>query len=307
VQAVGISSGPPLAGGNTGQPAAAIGPNALGTKSLQADWRMVSAGFFKAMGIPLLRGRTFSDEDREGGAPVVILSADMAHRFWPNEDAVGHYLNVNGPMRIVGVVGDVRNVNKAIDPSPTMYLSTTQFLWPAMTFVVRTRGSEPIAPLVRRVVSKLDPELAVFNVRTMETLIQTNTAQPRLAAWLVGAFALLALLLAAIGVYGVLAYLVAQRTREIGVRIALGARPASVLRLVAGHSLKLSLVGISLGLLGALALGPTIQSQLYNVRPRDAATLAAVAVALVLVASFASYVPARRATRVDPLTALRSE
>jgi putative ABC transport system permease protein len=307
VESVGVTSGAPLAGGNTGRQARAQGPNALGTDQLQADWRMVSPDYFAAMGIPLLRGRTFTTEDRNGGQPVMILSADMARRFWPNEDPVGRTIEAGSAFRVIGVVGDVRTLSQAIDPRPTMYLSTTQFGWPTMWFVVRTHGDIPVAAVVRKAVAAADPQLAVFNVRSMETIIEASAAQPRVTAWLVGMFAILALLLAAIGVYGVLAYLVTQRTREIGLRIALGAKPASVLKMIVGHSLKLSAVGIALGLAGAAWLGPSIESQLFGVRPRDAATLAAVAASLFVIALAASYLPARRATRVDPLTALRAE
>jgi putative ABC transport system permease protein len=307
VEAIGLTSGAPLSGGNTGQPIRAAGPNALGTDTLQADWRMVSPGYFNAMGIPLLRGRTFTDEDRQGGANVMIVSADMARRFWPDEDPVGRMLVAGDSYRIIGVVGDVRNLNLATDPRPTMYLSTTQFVWPTMTLVVRTKTDVPVASLIRKTVSAIDPQLAVFNVRTMETLLQTNAAQPRLTAWLVGLFALLALLLAAIGVYGVLAYLVTQRTREIGVRIALGARPRAVLNLVVGHSLRLSAIGVAVGVIAAALLGPKIESLLFGVQARDAMTLALVGFSLLTISLLASYIPARRATRVDPLTALRAE
>jgi predicted permease len=296
-----------LSGGNTGQQVHADGANALGTQEIQADWRMVSPDYFKAMGIPILRGRSFTEEDRRGGQGVIILSADLANRFWPNQDPVGRTVIVGGPTRVIGVAGDVRNLNQATDPRPTMYYSATQNLWPSMTLVVRTKGDVPIATVIRKTVAAIDPQLAVYNVRTMETLIENNAAQPRVTAWLVGMFAILALLLAAIGVYGVLAYLVTQRTREIGLRIALGARPASVLQLVVGHSLRLSAIGIAIGVAGALLLAPAIESQLYGVKPRDAATLAIVALSLLTVAILASYLPARRATRVDPLTALRAE
>ena len=307
IEAVGISSGAPFAGGNTGQPVRADGPNALGTSELQVDWRMVSPGYFTSMGIPLVRGRAFAQEDRAGGPGVIIVSADMARRFWPNEDPVGRTIRAGEPYRIVGVVGDVRSQTLASDPRPTMYFSTTQFMSSAMALTIRTGADIAVAATVRKAVSHLDPLLAVYNVRTMETLIDNNTAQPRVTAWLVGMFAILALLLAAIGVYGVLAYLVTQRTREIGLRIALGARPGSVLQLVVGHSLRLSLIGISSGVAGALLLGPSIESQLYGVTPRDASTLVAVALSLLAIAILASYLPARRATRVDPLTALRAE
>jgi putative ABC transport system permease protein len=309
VEAAALSSGAPLAGGNTGQAMRAVGANALGTKDLQADWRMVSPDYFRTMSIPLLRGRLFNDADRRGAQDVIILSEDMARRFWPDDDPVGR--NVTGsngsPFLVVGVVGNVRNLNQAVDPRPTMYLSTTQYLFPVMTFVVRTHGDQPAGNIIRKTVNGIDPVLAVFNVRTFETLLESGTAQPRVTTWLFGSFAALALLLAAIGVYGVLSYLVTQRTREIGVRLALGARPASVRRLVVGHALRLSLSGIAIGAAGALIAGPALQSQLFGVTPRDPATLVAVAIALFIVALLASYLPARRATRVDPLTALRVE
>jgi putative ABC transport system permease protein len=310
VEAVGLTSGAPFGGGNTSMPVHAAGANALGKESLQTDWRMVSPGYFSAMGIPILRGRAFTAEDSETGPATMIVSADMAKRFWPGEDPVGRLIIAGGnkePFRIVGVAGDVRNLNLAIDPRPTMYVSTGRLLWPTMTLIVRTRTDIPVAPAIRKAVSALDPQLAVFNVRTIDAMMDSTAAQPRLTAWLVGLFAALALLLAAIGVYGVLAYLVTQRTREIGVRIALGARPASVLHLVAGHSLRLSAIGVAIGVLATLGLGPAIQSQLFGVTPRDAATLIAVALSLLAIALLASYLPARRATQVDPLTALRAE
>jgi ABC-type antimicrobial peptide transport system permease subunit len=188
-----------------------------------------------------------------------------------------------------------------------MYFSSTQFVDTQMALVIRTKGDIPVAATVRKAVSAIDPQLAVFNVRSMEALMAVNTTQPRVTAWLVGMFAILALLLAAIGVYGVLAYLVTQRTREIGVRIALGARPGAVLGLVVGHSLRLSVAGILLGAAGALLLAPQIETQLYQVRSRDPATLIAVSLSLLIISVLASYIPARRATRVDPLTALRAE
>ena len=310
VEAVGLTSNAPFGGGNTSMPIHAAGANALGRENLQTDWRMVSPGYFAAMGIPILRGRAFTAEDGEGQPPTMIVSADVAKRFWPDEDPVEKTIvagSASNAFRIVGVAGDVRNLDLATDPRPTMYISTGQMLWPTMTLVVRTRSDIPVAAAIRKTVSALDPQLAVFNVRTMETMLEGSAAQPRLTAWLVGLFAILALLLAAIGVYGVLAYLVTQRTREIGVRIALGARPGSVLQLVVGHSLRLSVLGVALGLVAATLLAPAIASQLYGVSPRDTRTLAAVAVSLIAIAVLASYIPARRATRVDPLTALRAE
>jgi putative ABC transport system permease protein len=307
IEAVGASSGAPLAGGATARPVSAQGPNALGTEQLQVDWRMVTPGYFNSMGIPILRGRTFASEDRAEGPGVIVVSAELGRRFWPGEDPVGKTIVAGGTFRIVGVVGDVRSGNPAIDARPTLYWSSTQATPGQMALTIRTRGDIPVAATVRKAVSAIDPQLAVFNVRTMETLIANSTTQPRVTAWLVGMFAVVALLLAAIGVYGVLAYLVAQRTREIGLRMALGATRSSVLRLVVGHSLRLSVIGIAVGIAAAAWAGPGIESLLFGVKPRDAITLTAAAGGLLVVALLASYVPARRATRVDPLTALRVE
>ena len=188
-----------------------------------------------------------------------------------------------------------------------MYLPARQTLWPTMSVVVRSSQGTDAASIIRRQVATLDPELAVFNVRTMTTMLGEATAQPRLTAWLVGLFAIVAVLLAAIGVYGVLAYLVAQRTQEIGVRMALGASARSVLQLVLGHALRLTGAGIGIGMAGAAILGPFLASLLFGIGPRDAVTFAGVALGLVAIAVLAGYVPARRATRVDPLVALRTE
>ena len=307
IAAVGLSSGPPLAGNGTAMPVRTEGRSALGDKQLQADWRMVSPDYFAAMGIPLLRGRTFTSADRRGGGDVIVLSAGMAHRLWPDEDPIGRVILTGSPFRVIGVVGDVRNASQAVDPRPTMYLSATQYLWPTMTLVVRTATDIPVAEQLRKTVGGLDPQLAVYNIRPMDGLLQTSTAQPRLTAWLVGSFAVLALLLAGLGVYGVLAYLVTQRTREIGVRLALGARPSSVLRLVVAHSLRLSVAGVAIGTIAAVMLGPALESQLFAVKARDAVTLSSVAIALIAIATLASYLPARRATRLNPLAALRVE
>jgi putative ABC transport system permease protein len=262
------------------------------------------------MAIPMLRGRTFEPGDAaDDTKQIIILSANLARRFWPDGDAIGREVELGNRQhcRVVGLVADARNVTLNEPPRPTMYFPAEQFLWPTMTIVVRGADGMAVAPLIRQKIAALDPQLAVFNVRTMEAMLDTNTAQPRLTAWLVGLFAMLALLLAAIGVYGVLAYLVAQRTQEIGVRMALGARPGAVLQLVLGHALKLTLLGVAVGIVAAAFLGPVIQSQLFGVGPRDATTLGLVATGLTAIAVLASYIPARRATKVDPLVALRAE
>jgi ABC-type antimicrobial peptide transport system permease subunit len=189
-----------------------------------------------------------------------------------------------------------------------MYISTTQSAWPFMTVVVRTQAdAASMTAALRRTLRELDPTLALYNVGTMDALLDREVAQPRLTAALVGIFALVALLLATIGLYGVLAFVVAQRTREIGVRMALGARPREVLTLVLRNGAWLAGIGLAAGAAGAAALARFMSSQLYGIDPRDPLTYAAVAAALMTVALVASYVPARRATRVDPVVALRVE
>jgi putative ABC transport system permease protein len=310
VDAVAITSGAPFSGGSTSMPIKAIGVNALGADDVQADWRMVSDDYFKTLSIPLLRGRSFEPGDGAGNAELpTVLSAGLARRFWPEGDAIGREVELGNKQRcrVAGIVGDVHNVNLNEAPRPTMYFSATRSLWPTMTIVARTSSGMALAPTIRQQVAALDPDLAIFGVRTMDTMLEANTAQPRLTAWLVGLFAALALLLSAIGVYGVLAYLVAQRTQEIGVRMALGARPGSVVKLVLGHALKLATAGVAIGLVAAAFVGPYLESQLFGVGSRDATTLIVVAAILTAIAILASYIPAYRATKVDPLVALRAE
>jgi putative ABC transport system permease protein len=310
VNGVAVTSGAPFGGGNTGMPIKAVGANALGAESVQADWRIVSDDYFGTLAIPVLRGRSFQASDgAEDARLAVILSSNLARRFWPEGDPIGRQAQLGNKqtVTVVGIVGDARNVELDKQPRPTMYFTSRQLLWPTMTIVVRSAIASPLAPVIREKVAAIDPQLAIFNVRTMDTLLESNRAQPRLTAWLVGLFALLALLLAAIGVYGVLAYLVAQRTQEIGVRMALGARRQAVLRLIIGHAVRLTTVGIVIGIAAAAALGPYMKAQLYGIGPRDTTTLIAVTMGLMAIAIIASSIPALRATRVDPLIALRAE
>ena len=309
IRSAGLSSGAPFVGGNTGMPIKAVGASALGNESLQADWRKVSPHYFSTMGIPILTGRAFDDRDRRGGPMVMIISNGMARRIWPSQDPVGRQIQVGAdPFTVVGVVADVRNTQLNADPAPTMYISTTQSIWPQMTVVVRTEAdAASTTPAIRRVLQELDPAIALYNARPMDALLDTQVAQPRLTASLVGMFALVALLLATVGLYGVLAFVVAQRTREIGVRMALGARPRDVLTLVIGRCARLAAIGLAFGAAGAAALGRFMSSQLYGIDARDPLTYAAAAAMLMAVALLASYIPAVRATRVDPVVALRVE
>ena len=308
VQAAAMSSGAPFGGGNTGMPINGVGDTKMGAASLQTDWRMVSPDYFRAMRIPLIRGRYFvpsgsTDKD------TLIVSATMARRMWGDADPIGRQIQAgpNGLFTIVGVVGDVRNLDLSLTPAPTMYLSTARFVWPSMTIIIRADERAQAASLLRSTVRDMDPQLAVYNIRQMGDLIDESAAQPRLNASLIALFAFLAALLAAIGIYGVLAYLVSQRTQEIGIRMALGAGRPAVLRMFLARGLWLAVGGLVVGVLGSVAVSRWIGSLLFEMRARDPWTIAAATLAVASVAVIASYIPARRATRVDPLIALRSE
>jgi putative ABC transport system permease protein len=276
------------------------------------DWRTVSPGYFQAMGIPLLEGRDFTDADGPIPAlPVMIISRATAKKFWGDADPIGHTLRRSADPRIaftiVGVVGDVRST-ALNQESPALYYPMARQVWPLMDIVVRTDGApEALVPVIRQKVHELDSELALGNVRTMEQWLSNSAAQPRLNAVLLGVFACVALLIASIGIYGVLAYSVSQRTGEIGVRMALGATPRGVLRLIVGEGMKVVLIGIGTGVVAGLTLGRTVSSLIFGVPVRDPATFTAVAVALAGVALAACVIPALRASRVDPIVALRYE
>jgi putative ABC transport system permease protein len=308
VTAVAMSSGAPFGGGNTGMPIEGVGETRMGSASLQTDWRMVSPGYFEAMRIPLLRGRYF-EPSGTADQNTMIVSVTMARQMWGDADPIGRQIvaGPNGRFTIVGVVGDVRQLDLALTPAPAMYLSTVRYVWPSMTIIIRADESAQAAAVLRKTVRDMDPQLAVFNIQQMNELISQSAAQPRLNASLIALFALVAALLAAIGIYGVLAYLVSQRTQEIGLRIALGADRPAVLRLFLTRGLWLAAGGLAAGVLGAIAVSRWIGSLLFEMRARDPWTIAAAAVAVASIAVIASYIPARRATRVDPLLALRSE
>jgi putative ABC transport system permease protein len=276
------------------------------------DWRIVSPGYFKTMGIPLLQGRDFTDADGPAPAPpVMIVSRATARKFWGDANPLGHTLRRSADPRtafaIVGVVSDVRST-VLNQESPALYYPMASRVGPVMDIVVRTDGApEALLPVIRQKVHDLDAELALGNVRTMEQWLSNSAAQPRLNTLLLGAFASVALLIASIGIYGVLAYSVSQRTSELGVRMALGATPGGVLLLIVSEGMKVALIGIGIGVVAGLALGRTVSSMIFGVPVRDPATFAVVAVALAGVALAACAIPALRASRVDPIVSLRSE
>lgn len=311
VRGAAVSSGIPFGAGNyTTHPMITTGQSTLppGT-AVPIDWRIVSPGYLKTMGIPLLRGRDFTDSDGPTAPPVILVSRATAKKFWGDADPIGRTLTRSADLHtaftVVGVVGDVRSTALNQD-SPALYYSMASRVWPLMDIVVRTDGPpEALLPTIRQRVHELDAELALANVRTMDEWVSNNAAQPRLTATLFGVFAALALLIAAIGIYGVLAYSVNQRTREIGVRMALGALPGDVLRLVVGEGMLVGLTGIGIGLIGGVAMGRSVSSLVYGVQVRDPVTFAGVAVTLSIVVLAACAIPARRAALVDPVAALR--
>jgi putative ABC transport system permease protein len=313
IRGAAISSGIPMGAGNySTTPAIPLGTSALppGT-ALPLEWRSVSPEFFRTMRIPLLRGRVFSDHDGLDAQQVMIVSQQTAQKYWGTGDPLGRVVRFIGSGKeftVVGVVGDVRSTSLNQVPNTSAYLSVGARIWNLMDVVVRTEG-KPEAALggVRQKVHELDRDLPISTVRTMDEWVSTSAAQPKLNAVLLAVFAVVALLIAAIGVYGVLSYSVTQRTREIGLRMALGARQGNVLRMVVREGMMVGAVGIGAGLLGALLMSRLLASLLYGVEVRDLSTFAVVAGVLAVVALIACYMPARRASRVDPVVALREE
>jgi putative ABC transport system permease protein len=313
VRGAAVSSGIPFGAGNfTTHPMLTSGRSVLAPDTLvPIDWRIVSPGYFKTMGIPLLRGRDFTDADGPSAPAVMIVSQATATKFWGGEDPVGRILRRSAdpgtPFTVVGVVGDVRST-ALNQESPALYYPMAARVWPLMDIVVGTEGSpEALLPTIRQKVHELDAELALANVRTMDQWVSNTAAQPRLSTLLLSAFAAIALLIAAVGIYGVLAYSVTQRTREIGLRMALGAKPGGVLRQIVFEGMQVALIGIALGLVGGLALGRAVSSLVYGVAVHDPPTFAGVAISLAIVAFAACAIPARRAAQVDPMVALRCE
>ncbi len=272
----------------------------------------VSLGYLQTMGIPLIKGRGLTEQDRPGTLEVALINEAMAKRFWSNEDAIGKRFKWAdmpwGWVTVVGVVRDARQVGEEIQHLPEFYRPMAQFPNGWMSIVLRTK-SDPMksAALVCGLIWTVDRDLPIQNIRTIEQILSDEVVRPRFYARLVGAFATLALILTGVGVYGVMAYGVSRRTREIGIRMALGAEPHTVLRLVLRRGMTLALTGVALGIVGAAALTRYAASLLHGVRATDPATFAAMGLLLACVALAACLGPARRATRIDPMTALRCE
>ncbi len=330
VRSAGLSSGLPLRGDHWGKFFVALDRPVPATidKLEHIQYSAVYGHYFEGLRIPLIKGRLLNDHDRAKSPFVVVVNQTLAHKYWPGEDAVGKTIlltpteelirgaGVNVPegyhqprFTVVGVVGDVHYGGMASNPAPLVYASALQYDYSgAPKFAVRTEGDPRLlTESVRELLKQVDSNIAMANVRTMDEIISTSVAQPRLEAILLGGFGALALLLASVGIYGVLAYSVSQRTSEIGIRMALGASRSSVLRMVLGQGLRMTAVGLAIGL--ALAMGVTrvMSGLLFGISPTDPATFAAILLLLGLIALLACYLPARRATRVDPMVALRYE
>lgn len=302
----------PFGGGSTGIPFTVEGrAPATRDEFLSANWRSVSPRFFATAGIPLRAGRAFSEHDTALAPGVAIVTENVARLIWPDgRDPIGQRLRPEGqePVAIVGVVGDIRDVQLQDALPMTLFFPYEQVQWSGVTFLVRTPGDpSSLAPSVRATLASLDRDLPVSSLRPLRELAALSLAQPRFGAQLLGAFALLALVLAALGVYGILSFSVAQRTQEIGVRLALGARPRSIRGLVTLEAGRVIGIGLLLGLGAALALGRTLDALLFGVGAADPVTFAVVAGVLLAVGLLASLVPASRAARTDPIVALRSE
>jgi putative ABC transport system permease protein len=281
------------------------------------DFFAAGVGYFAAMGIPIIKGRDFNDRDQHGSTPVVIITEALARQFFPNEEPLGKRIRpgintIEGEksqMReIIGVVGDVRNRSLNTEPKPAYYVPQTQVPFDQMVIVVKTTG-EPhgLISAATKQVAAMDADIPLFGVKTMDEYLSASVAAPRFSTTLLSIFAAVALVLTAVGLYGVMSYSVAQRTNEIGIRLALGAQSRDVLLMVVKQGSTLILIGLAIGLAGAFALTRLISSLLFGVTAKDPFTFAAVAVVLALVALLACYIPALRATKVDPMEALRCE
>jgi len=309
VEAAGLVTELPLSGQPNDIPFTVEGrPPVTPDQQFGADFRRVNQNYFSAMRIPLLRGRNFTDQEVAQGDKVVIVSQQLVDAVFPNEEALGKRLVTfaNEPYEIVGIVGDLLHRSLQRQPFPAMYFPTRKT--GGTNLVVRTAGDPlSLVSAVRNEVRAIDPDQPIAAVRPMTAWVDSSVAEPRYRTTLFGIFAALAMILAATGIYGVMSYSVAQRTHEIGVRMALGAQRAHVLKLVVGQGMLLTLIGVVLGLLAAFALTRVMVSLLFGVTAKDPITFAVVAALLTTVAFVACFVPARRATKVDPLVALRYE
>jgi putative ABC transport system permease protein len=280
---------------------------------IDAEAQVISPSYFETMGIPLLRGRLSTDRDNQGTTPVVIINDTMARSYWPDEDPIGKRISTmelkdGAWLTVVGIVGDVRHVGLHLQPYPQVYISYVQNPHWATSLIVRT-VSDPakVVPAIRRQVNTIDRDQPLYNVRTMSEVLSNSISRPRFNTQLISILAAVGMMLTVIGIYGVVSYSVSQRFHEIGVRIALGARPRDIIFMIIGQGVKLALIGILAGLAAAFALSRLITRLLYGVSLTDPLTFIGVPVIIAAVVIAACYIPARRATKIEPMAALRHE
>jgi putative ABC transport system permease protein len=311
-----------LVGGTSFLPLAGVGP---GTSFWRADApqpppnerpvvdaRPVTPGYFAAMQIPLLAGRDVTDADTPDKDPVAVINETFARQIYPGDNPIGRRFILNlgnsKPHEIVGVVGDVKLMTVEGEIRPTAYLSSRQYAFGMMTFVVRTTGDPArLGPAAVGVIRQIDPLLPVAAVRPLDEVFAESIARPRLTAVTMTVFAAAALLLAGLGVYGIVSYSVAQRAREFGIRVALGAKPSQIIGMVVGQNLRIVVAGLILGVAAAIPVTRLMRGLLYQVGPNDPVTFVAIGAILAAVAMIAAYLPARRGTQVDPVVTLKAE
>jgi len=310
VEAVGMISELPFSGSNDSSPFSIRGRAADSTgPALHANLHTVGGGYFAAMGIPLLKGRAFADADRKETLWVAVIDEQLARQYFPNEDPIGRVINQGPDATIVGVVGTVSQGALGEARKATVYYPYSQHDWYANMYLT-VRTSLPMAavfPVIRRVVAEVNPRVPVFEATTMTERVNASLAPRRLAMTVLVGLAAVSLGLAVLGLYGILSYAVSQRASEFGIRVALGARPAQVRRMVVREGLGLGVAGIAVGLVVALVAARGLTALLFGVSPWDPASYLGAAAMLAVVAVVASYLPARRATRVNPLETLKAE
>ena len=315
VKTAAVASQLPFVGENSASSFQIVGgPPLPRGETIDTNRRTVSADYFQTLGLQLLRGRTFDSRDTAKAPRVVIINQAMARKFWPTDDPLGRYLTFNSSTQygIIGVVSNAKHSSLQEEDEPTAYTTHQQVTSRTMDLAVRANYSfdrEPAALInaIRLTISKIDPEQAIHNIGTMEQRLSESIAPQRFVALLLSLFATLALIQALIGIYGVMSYAVTQRRRELGIRMALGAQPRNILSLVLRRGMKLTLIGMALGLVGAVASTRLLRDMLFGIKPVDPLTFGAMTLLLICISLVACFLPARRATKVDPMNVLRSE
>jgi predicted permease len=284
-------------------------------KEFHGRYHMATPGYFSALGTPLVAGRFFTEADKKDAPQTVMINRAMANKYWPNENVIGKRMSFSDKPKeadwitVVGVVGDIKDQPNSPAAEPAFWFPVLQAYWSSDISVVMRAKADPrlLSDALRNEVHRLDPALAVADVQLMDRIVDSSVSTPRFAFALVGLFAGLAIVLAGIGTYGVISYSVSQRTPELGIRMALGAKRTDVMNLVLSHAARLAVMGTALGVLAAFVLARLLKSLVFEVSTADPATFATVAGMVILVALLAGYIPALRATATDPVNALRAE